>query len=284
MTPLKSQHQSCLLPVSQMLPIPQTPNAKPTQATKILADMLLRRGFPVRLEGDGIGICKKVMYSDLELLFDLLDPLIHLNDDDAFPLIQNGSVIATIGGMDDARLWKALRTSVLNFKSVKMETFLWSWEDKAGWEDFLSNRFGSLVRIRELEAGIALLVKVLPWVGVRTGMSCHGHGEQAPKIWLWGYYHSMWCEMIFQKLFSDLPLSKLWRFDHGPEDGCFCSAIWVATSEPVNSEDSKQFLFDQIQLMARRLFDPALCEKIRNARSKASSVDDLPRLLDEALA
>ena len=269
-----------------MLPIPQTPDAKPTQATKILADMLLRRGFPVRLEGDGIGICKKIMNRDLELLFDLLAPLRlrNMDDDEYFPVVMDGNVLFMVGGMEDARGWKALRSSVLDFKSIRMETGIWVWQDKAGWKDFLSNRFGSLVPVPDLEAGIALLVKVLPWVGVRTSMSCHGHGEQAPKIWLWGYYHSMWCEMIFQKLFSDLPISKLWRFDHGPEDGDFISAIWVATSEPVDSGDYKQFLFDQIQLMARRLFDPALCEKIRNARSKASSVDDLPRLLDEALA
>lgn len=52
-------------------------------------------------------------------------------------------------------------------------------------------------------------MKVLPWVGVLTSMSCEGHSDRGlrrderdavPRIWFYKRYHREWCRLVFERL------------------------------------------------------------------------------------
>ncbi len=151
---------------------------------------------------------------------------------------------------------------------------------------------------------MALLVKALPWIGVCTSMSCHGHGlTNFPKIWFYGYYHGRWCEVVFEQLFADFEIAKMWRFWHGSRNGDWASAKWqidipggrqfVSLKNPSdekiidsyrNIEETFLLVEEETQMMARHLFDAKLCERIRDVRQRAKGPKDLSGLLEQCLA
>jgi len=159
-------------------------------------------------------------------------------------------------------------------------------------EGFLRCRFGARFPLEYIEEGVALLVKVLPWVGVLTSMSCQGHldrvdhrGEDptVPRIWFYNQFHSEWCRLIFERLCGDLAIARLWQFDssgHNHWLGC----TWSATTTPPESIGEQGDLFEQIQEIARRFFDPELCRIIRESKAKATSLDELAECLDRGIA
>lgn len=287
-----------------------------TDGDRFFADTLLRRGFPVRFEERGLALCPGAMREDVEFLRRALNGFRR-----AFPqteqrrtgesdgLGEEGGALPFFYGEQHGPEHRDLiptgHTAMLRrFQNrllpAKPETVSGltgspipgSMDDN--FDKFLRCRFGARVPVKGLESGTALLVKTLPWLGVLTSMSCHGHLREEntrrsdvdstpPRLWFYSQYHSRWCEMIFNRLFQDLPIRESWVFHHGPEDGDWMSATWEAAQTPPENRREQQFLFDQIQLMARRLFDPELCERIRAVKLGATDMDDLERRLDSVL-
>lgn len=279
-------------PPSPLLPeIPEVGSRMRSLGEWTLADTLLRRGFPVRFEDRGLVLCPGAMEEDVKLLRRTLMRLrpVRMHASQDFPKIDVWYGEQRLVGLPVDRAYLTLLRETILVQDSRRRAGLTgppcrggrSHRDFAG---FTRCRFGSRFPLRRLEDGIALLVKVLPWVGVMTSMSCEGHFHEdkentSPRLWFYSHYHSLWCEMLFNRLFGDLPIRQSWHFDHGETDGNWCSATWEASIEPPNTHEEQQFLFDQIQIMARRLFDPELCARIREAKSGCRGPENLvPRL------
>jgi len=82
---------------------------------------------------------------------------------------------------------------------------------------------------------------------------------------------------------GDLESVGLWRFTAGHRTD-WLGCIWHATSIPPTSREAQRHLFEQIQEIARRFFDPELCRVIREAKTRATSLEDLAECLDRSLA
>lgn len=308
--------------------IPQSGGVEISPQVALLADTLLRRGFPVRVEPRGLALCLSINRWDVAYMRDLLAPLNFFADamkgigprpdervgwsaakeveaQDGWLSIWGGKRLVMQVDLSDEQSLAALRSQILRRRSCRYEAGCSTMpDDYRTWKGFLSNRFGAKLSTKELEQGMALLVKVLPWVGVRTSMSCHGHGLKGnPKIRFYGYYHSRWCEVIFERLFADLEIAKMWRFRHGSRNGDWASGKWeiyipqARQLLDLENPDDEEIIYayrsmeeafakvdEQIQIMARRLFDPVLCAEIREVRQQAEGVKDLAAVLEKALS
>jgi hypothetical protein len=148
---------------------------------------------------------------------------------------------------------------------------------------FIKTRYGAKVPIEQLEHGVALFVKLLPWLGIRSSMSCAGHvtpnGFTAPRIWLFGRYHLAWLQHILTELFGDYSIAQTWTFtytqkpvpqkNHGfdPDwaSGCFqLHPDWPDRS--IESRKAHRRCLEDLFLIARRLLDPDLCEHFRSIK------------------
>jgi hypothetical protein len=281
----------------RLLPgLPEIGTREKSPGEKALADTLLRRGFPVRLEDRGLALCPGAMPEDVEFLGRLLRRL-----ETSTKASENCNVwsgldhLATVA-VDDPGQLEQFRRKVLFGRSTRPSGMIGPPVRETAainsFEGFRRCEFGARFPLQFIEEGVALLVKILPWVGVLTSMSCEGHlnrgdrrGEDAatPRIWFYNRYHSEWCRLVFERLCGDLEIARQWVFDNsGREDWLGCT--WSATATPPVSLTERRLLFDQIQEMARRFFDPDLCRLIREAKSRAVSLDDLANCLDHALA
>lgn len=143
----------------------------------------------------------------------------------------------------------------------------------ASLKGFLGNAYGAKVPVSILEPGIALLVKVLPWYGVRTSMSCAGHPldhrhPSPPTLWFFGHHHTRWCAHLFENLFADLPIARTWTFDPGPLKGSWASGTFRAyTLDPRDGAPAARArhaaVLADLATIARRLIDPALVQRFR---------------------
>lgn len=146
---------------------------------------------------------------------------------------------------------------------------------------FLETKFGSRVPVTHLEHGVALLVKVLPWYGVRTSMSCAGHlrdngGHTAAKVFFYGHFHGAWCQHIFESLFSEHEIARHWQFDLGPVHADKCRGgvdpNWASASfqaapdwlpETENPRREHRRSLERLHQIARQLMNPSLANHFR---------------------
>src|SRR5690625_4299034 len=151
------------------------------------------------------------------------------------------------------------------------------------WMGFKRNQFGARESLKNLEPGIALLVKVLPWFGVWTAMSCQGHLRKRnfnrPKLWFNGNFHGQWCKMVFEHLFRSWEFSKQWRFSWDAEGSGWCSAIWEARPPLETKEEHKRCLED-IFFMARVLMLEGLSKRVRAAKAAVVRFEELKEALE----
>lgn len=276
--------------------LPESGTREKSAGEKILADTLLQRGFPVRLEDRGLALCEGAMQDDVEFLLRLLRRLEPVTERSLACDVWIDHQLLTTVAVDDPWQLDQFRRRVLFGRTVRSSGMIGPPVQKShlmnSFEGFRSTRFGARFPLMYLEEGVALLVKVLPWVGVLTSMSCEGHSDRGhrrderdavPRIWFYNHYHREWCRLIFERLCGDLEIAGLWRFTAGsPTDWLGC--IWHATSIPPTSREAQRHLFEQIQEIARRFFDPELCRVIREAKTRATSLEDLAVCLDCGLA
>jgi len=151
-------------------------------------------------------------------------------------------------------------------------------------DGFLQTAYGSKVPIPRLEAGIALLVKVLPLSGIRSSMSCAGHIHSdhisAPRIYLFGQYHLAYLRHIMTTCFGEYSIAKTWTFTHTPgptstrrknfdpdwASGLFqAHADWVDAS--LESRRSYAHVLDDLHAIAKRMMDPHLAAHFRSIKN-----------------
>jgi hypothetical protein len=64
------------------------------------------------------------------------------------------------------------------------------------WNTFQRCAFGVKVPVKYLDPGIALLVKVMPLLGLHTVMSCDEHLDSSPIIYFKSKYHLNWAKVV----------------------------------------------------------------------------------------
>jgi len=278
--------------------LPEIGTREKSPGEKVLADTLLRRGFPVRLEDRGLALCQGAMPEDVEFLTRLLRRLEPITTTSVTCEVWNEHQLLTTVVVDDPWQLDQFRRRVLFGRSTRSSGFITAPVRESqlmnSFEGFRSTRYGARFPLERFEEGVALLVKVLPWVGVLTSMSCQGHLDRAdrggenqtlPRIWFYNEFHSEWCRLIFERLCGDLEIAPQWEFVNGGSGGNnWLGCLWLATTTPPASIEEQRHLFDQIQEIARRFFDPELCRVIREAKRQATSLDDLAYSLDRGLA
>jgi hypothetical protein len=67
--------------------------------------------------------------------------------------------------------------------------------------------------ILEIDSGIASLVFALNKVGLYTSMSCDGHGQRPPKIWLNGHEHLETIRKILMKANQEVSFAYDWEIN-----------------------------------------------------------------------
>ena len=149
--------------------------------------------------------------------------------------------------------------------------------DDASLAGFLNTAFGAKIPARNLEAGVALFTKILPWYGIRTSMSCAGHittdSITAPRIYLFGQYHLGYLRHILTECFSEYSIAKTWSFAYTPArtiskkmgfdpdwaSGCFqVHPDWSDAS--IKSRRAYGRVVEDLQLIAKRMLDRDLAE------------------------
>ena len=127
------------------------------------------------------------------------------------------------------------------------------------------------------DMGVTLLVKAFPLGRILTTYSCDGHGS-LPALICFGYiWCGYWAEAVFDTLEMATPNSK-WDWDK--------SSLKI---EPIGGYGDAQILnmFNDIQYFARRLMEQSTIDKIGRARIKTLQAigDHLPtseRFVEEA--
>ena len=156
--------------------------------------------------------------------------------------------------------------------------------DDASLAGFLKTAFGAKVPAHHLEAGVALFVKLLPWYGIRTSMSCGGHtmadSITAPRIYLFGQFHLAYLRHILTECFSEYSIAKTWSFTYTPArtsskkicfdpdwaSGCFqIHPDWPDAS--IKSRHAYDRVVEDLHLIAKRMLNPDLAEYYRSRKN-----------------
>lgn len=251
-----------------------------------LIDALLRRGFLVMRKDGGILLCPGTLAEDVELLFQLLHVRQrHAEGEWGVPVFWNDRVLARL---DVTPVEQVQSRYPSLFRPTRRISGFTGPQGSASkfqltWEGFQKCRFGANMPLKNLEAGIALLVKVLPWCGVRTSMSCEGHEKGGcygpPSIWFFGCNHGMWCKAIFDHLFGAEDFAHQWEFSFNWEQDSWSGAIWRGGLESLSSSEHIECCMNA-QIAARSLMLPGLSEKIRAAKAAASCIEELQPSLE----
>lgn len=92
---------------------------------------------------------------------------------------------------------------------------------------FKTNNYDTDLYVEGLDVGVALLVKGLNQAGVFTVMSCDGHEEEPPKIWLRTSWDYLWCQYVLHQVWPQARLRHPWAQLRRGRPSC------INTSAPV---------------------------------------------------
>ena len=279
------------------LPVPDFSGHPIPEAWARFADLLLRRGFPVHFEKRGLVLSPGNFEKDVEEFH-------RITPERIYPRNQNGNPLRVFhGNQEITQLFIEENPERQTWESFWWETLEacerhggYTWlklgrnqgnRNMLAWEFFKETAFGARPPIAGLEPGAALLVKVLPWLSVCTLMCCHGHQhpEKERQFYLLfaSRFYGQWFEHILNRLFllprRGLKVEFIYReeSENDPE-------TWMILHLNVRpTKSSRTWLFDTIQRIARRFFDPELCRAIREAKNAAATPDDLAPALHRAL-
>ena len=170
-----------------------------------LLETLLWRGFAVERYLDGLLLHKQS------------------HDQDAATLAACGLKIKRIERVDESdrlfippqRTPKSLLKRLFELPALNGMTGAPAIDDS--FETFKAIEFGPQPDTEHLEAGTALLVKALNQVGVYTVMSCDGHGEKTPQIWLRSRWDLLWCRHVLHEVWPFACWQNPWTYCKLPD-------------------------------------------------------------------
>lgn len=199
--------------------------------TEKLAEALMLRGFPVKVEEDFITLHNgsEQDYQQLEYFLDQLNIPVFWNGD-RFQLLVN-------------RFPQAKMRQIIYHPGrehlVSMEGYHYKWRS------FVNRRYGIRTNTLDLCPCTAILVKALNEAGIVALTGCHGHRRHNPNIQLSGVYFGVWFSIIQEKFLQDLPLHYQWKveFTQGRSN-----ATIIATKKEDEAWDKKSILSDCTQM------------------------------------
>ena len=159
-------------------------------------------------------------------------------------------------------------------------------ENIADWHLFKRYKFGHKVDTRHIDQGVALLVKVLPLAGVRTFMSCDGHGRKWPRVWFSGKYNRLWWEALVQTRLATFAPDLLWEYQSWLEDKDNEGGALVIRPRGVRHLNAAALksVFHDIQNLSRALLEKNLGEQIREDKLRAiAAMGDPPEASESIL-
>ncbi len=148
------------------------------------------------------------------------------------------------------------------------------------WKNFQECAFGVKVPVKYLDPGIALLVKVMPLLGLHTVMSCDGHLENPPVIYFRSKYHFNWAKVI-------LPQCGWYSWSGNLPDG-YDPSSWIGFSWKIfnrgigNNYGSPTeewqrhniyFKYQNIQTFCEHIMDTDIAEKSRYLKKQLRETD-----------
>jgi hypothetical protein len=119
------------------------------------------------------------------------------------------------------------------------------------WKYFIKGIHGPKISTVSLETGVALFVKSLSAAGIRTVLSCDGHGGKAPIIAFLGRYNACWFMVLYRNIFVNLPLNYSWELDYTE-----CSDVHL-TAKSKAGNWNLQLVLEDTYLMANYLLENA---------------------------
>ena len=204
--------------------------ADPENITQKLRDILLRLGIPCYANYLSIRLAAGLHAQDYKYLQRILGShalpnhsCTHLVDYQTVIQIEDfdGSILYRLQTIDaelliDRSPQHIQRTRRISYMTGPDSTS----RHGASLAGFLQTAYGAKLPANRLEAGVALVVRLLPWYGIRFSMSCQGHpsnnGITRPRIYLFGQYHLRYLEHILTELFSDYSIAQTWSFNYYP--------------------------------------------------------------------
>lgn len=216
--------------------------------TEKLAEALLLRGFPVRLEKEFITLKNgsEQDYIQLKTFLDRLKvPVFWIED--KFQLLINNFPLQKM-------------KEIIYFDGQEHMVHMEGYHFK--WRSFVIRRYGIRTNTIDLCPFTAIMVKALNEAGIVTLTGCNGHGKHNPNFQLSGVYYGIWFSIIQQRYMKALSLHYNWKvkFITGASN-----SIIVADKHSNESWDMKKILSDSYQ-MANVLINNA--PKIRECKKQ----------------
>ena len=228
-------------------------------------EVLLWRGFPVKREGDTLYLAKGVHPYDIAMLERFTDVI----EED------NRTLDTCARIMPFARERRAFALFSARSRNGMTGPFDWGGHVEDDWAAFHRLRFGVKVPVKHLDPGIALLVKILPLLGLHTVMSCDGHTEKAPIIHFMSEYHWKWAQVALpQFLPMDDAFVRQWTFKE--DDRGWLKHQWLLASGGCGPDIEAQYaLYANIQRLCRSIMFSGLAPRARETKQNMRGPDDL---------
>lgn len=201
--------------------------------TEKLAEALVLRGFPVKVENEFITLPNGSQqdHRQLKSLLEVLQIPVFWNVDrfqlltNHFPLQKMKEIIYANG----------------REHHVQMEGYHFKWRS------FVNRRYGIRTNTINLCPFTVIMVKALNEAGIVTLTGCNGHGKHDPNFQLSGVYYGVWFSLIQQKYMKDLSLHYTWKVNY--THGC-CNAVIIADKAEKEQWNMKKILSDCYQMAA----------------------------------
>lgn len=239
-------------------------------AKQLTLEVLLRRGFLVRFRSGKLKLMRGSPREDISLLgqcgviLDLERRSIYL-----------GSLI--FADSEEGRMQQLRSILTHPYQNHMTGAADYMGKDRSvfpvvtGFASFKRTRFGSLVPVYCLEAGIALLVKVIPVLGCTTVMSCSGHGDRESYIAVYDEWHLRWLESCLRSSWLQIP-SELLELSEFKYNSGWDGARWIIHWPP---ETPRLKRWNLLQVAARSLLKPRVRSLAKERRSRIISESDL---------
>jgi hypothetical protein len=156
----------------------------------------------------------------------------------------------------------------------------------AGWRGFRRCRFGESLAANDLDAGVALLVKLMSAIGVPTRLSGHGLKDMCEiYVSFQGKYAFIWFKAVFQELLApglDPEVRQLVEF-RGDEEGGYGNYEVRIGSETRDPSEARRFYDAQFEISCR-MMDEHWVASVQQAKKRVCDAvgnwPDSDRLLD----